>query len=100
MENNNCGENEERENQKGTKRSIDEVEDCTTSPTERKKDLKLDSAIIAETSIGTVQPAKCSNEINETAMSKDGESKIDYRRKKKCVLLISYCGSGYSGMQR
>ncbi|XP_028391242.1 tRNA pseudouridine synthase A-like isoform X2 [Dendronephthya gigantea] len=90
----------EWESEKSIKRSIDEVEDCATNPSEKKMDLKLESAYTAETSVSSVEQVKCPSEVIETRESKDAESKIDYRRKRKCVLLLSYCGKGYNGMQR
>ncbi|XP_046851620.1 tRNA pseudouridine synthase A-like isoform X2 [Xenia sp. Carnegie-2017] len=77
------------------KRSVDNLED-DDDESERKK-IKSDSSL-NETKIliSTCGPES----LTLDSSTKEVKRNINYNKKKKCVLLLSYCGNGYNGMQR
>ena len=103
---------EEKNEQVVTKRSIEEVDDSDENINDRNKKIKAESidintdAVTSDALKNEVKNEK-TDENHEMNAEKKGaddqkkvEQKINYSKKKKCVLLLSYSGSGYNGMQR
>ncbi|CAB4007383.1 tRNA pseudouridine synthase A, mitochondrial, partial [Paramuricea clavata] len=111
MENDKNVDHEEIKEQESAKRAIEEVDDDSKNIDERNKKLKSENTNKTD---HDPDPMTCdlvendksekTDEINvekkEDGGQKKVKPKINYSKKKKCVLLLSYCGSGYNGMQR